>query len=134
MKRPTILLCLPLLLMACDQPQTGPTETPDLPELIPAPFPTPTVRAIQVGEEVKGVFMGVGQIFEFTAPAKWSPGRPIDLEHLGHRNNTGPRTARRRRIYADASALDPCGRDVERQSRSDLPTHDRSHSELLRLQ
>jgi hypothetical protein len=72
MTQATTLLCLSLLLMACDQSPrerfrvpTRPTATP---EPIPAPSPAPIIRTMQVGEEVKGVFTGLGQAYEFTAP------------------------------------------------------------------
>ena len=72
MTRATILLCLSLLLMACDQSPRQrfrvPTRPTPVREPIPAPWPDPVVRTIQVGEEVKGVFAGLGQAFEFTAP------------------------------------------------------------------
>jgi hypothetical protein len=69
-----VLLCVPLLLMACDQAPdrrfplpTQATPTPNAPD--PGPPPAPIIRRITVGEEVKGHFAGLGQLFEFTAPA-----------------------------------------------------------------
>jgi hypothetical protein len=72
MTRATILICLSLLLMGCDQSPRERFRVPTRPAPVPEPFPPrwpdPVVRTIEVGREVRGVFDGLAQAFEFTAP------------------------------------------------------------------
>ena len=67
------LVLLPFVLIACDDGPSRrlwqPTRPSAVPVPAPAPTPAPVVRTIALGEEVTGVFSGLGQAFELTAPA-----------------------------------------------------------------
>ena len=92
MKRPTMLLCLPLFLTACDQGTRDGLISPIRPaatrDPTPAPSPAPIGRPISVGDEVKGVFTGVAQVFEFTVPADGRLVAAVDLGRLVERHDT----------------------------------------------
>ena len=70
MTRTPILFCLSLLLAACDRSPRDRFRLPIQPTAVsnPIPPPAPLVRAIQIGEEVHGLFAGYQETFEFTAP------------------------------------------------------------------